>query len=358
MWDNFSSETYKNLPAVGEVHFFNPFSGKPVDSWGNNDTYAPPAGGPGYYRPASLISLWATAPFIHNNTLGEYTHDPSIQGRLKAFDDGIDKILWTAKREASPVRLPGDLRGKMALADGDRGFIFRTTEVSFLDIPAPFIKQLITGVAGPSLTSLLTTWLWYGLAVVALVLAIAGRARHAGFFFAVVGVLVAVLLRVSGVDSIYPALWLVPAVAAVAAVLLWLVPRKNRWIGRVVFLVLGGLAVLASMTANASVDGKMGPIEIGPIPKGTPVNLMMNLNPEASTGDLINAAFGVTRGILRIRKDSLGDGPAWQAFEEEAAVALMRVSKCPDFVLDRGHWFAEALPDEEKKELKAFLKTL
>ena len=80
IWDNFSSEDYKNLPAVGEVHFFNPFSGKPVDEWGNNDTYAPPGGGPGYYRPASLISLWATAPYLHNNALGEYTHDPSIEG--------------------------------------------------------------------------------------------------------------------------------------------------------------------------------------------------------------------------------------------------------------------------------------
>src|SRR5215469_3295991 len=35
MWANFSSETYKSLPAVGEVRFFNPFSGKPVDEWGN-----------------------------------------------------------------------------------------------------------------------------------------------------------------------------------------------------------------------------------------------------------------------------------------------------------------------------------
>ena len=39
IWDNFSSEDYKNLPAVGEVHFFNPFSGEPADAWGNNDTY-------------------------------------------------------------------------------------------------------------------------------------------------------------------------------------------------------------------------------------------------------------------------------------------------------------------------------
>ena len=36
----------------------------------------------------------------------------------------------------------------------------------------------------------------------------------------------------------------------------------------------------------------------------------------------------------------------------------MRASKYPDFVLDRGHWFAETLTDEQKKDLKAFLKTL
>jgi hypothetical protein len=36
----------------------------------------------------------------------------------------------------------------------------------------------------------------------------------------------------------------------------------------------------------------------------------------------------------------------------------MRISKCPDFVLDRGHWFGEALSDRDKTDLKAFLKTL
>jgi len=36
----------------------------------------------------------------------------------------------------------------------------------------------------------------------------------------------------------------------------------------------------------------------------------------------------------------------------------LKVSKCPDFVLDRGHWFAEGLSDEQKQQLKEFLKTL
>jgi hypothetical protein len=116
--------------------------------------------------------------------------------------------------------------------------------------------------------------------------------------------------------------------------------------------------VFASSQANSFIDGKLRNLKIGPVPTGTPVNLIMNINPEASTGDLLQAVFGMTRGFLRIRKNSLPDGEAWEAFKEEAADALMRVSKCPDFVLDRGHWFAEDLTDEQKKQLKSFLKTL
>src|SRR5262249_35931742 len=364
MWDNFSSETYKSLPAVGEVRFFNPVSGKPVDEGGNNDSYAPPGGGPGYYRPASLISLWATAPFLHNNALGVYTHDPSIDGRLHAFDDAIDKMLWKQKRETSAFRLPGDLRGTMALADGDRGFIYRTSQASWIDFPARFIRPLLDGLLGSFWTNFLTTYLWVGLVLAALVLAVVVKPRHAGFVFVMVAVLGAVLLRVSRIDTIYPVLWVVPALAAAVAAFFWLgdamwISRRGMLvISRSTFVVLAVLAGVVGIKATAFVNGESGPLEIGPVPAGTPVNLIMNLNPEASMVDLLEAGFGMTRGFLRITKDSLPDGLAWQAFKEEAAAPLMRVSKCPDFVLDRGHWFAEHLTDEQKKQLKAFLKTL
>jgi hypothetical protein len=47
-----------------------------------------------------------------------------------------------------------------------------------------------------------------------------------------------------------------------------------------------------------------------------------------------------------------------KVFEQKAGPALMAASKCPDFVLDRGHYFGEALTDQEKTDLIAFLKTL
>jgi hypothetical protein len=52
----------------------------------------------GYYRTPSLINVWATAPFFENNMLGAYTGDPSVKGRLTAFNDAAEKLLWPEKR--------------------------------------------------------------------------------------------------------------------------------------------------------------------------------------------------------------------------------------------------------------------
>ena len=57
IWDNFSSQSYKELPSVGTVTVHDPFTGEPRN-------FNLPADGRGYTRPASLISLWSTAPFL------------------------------------------------------------------------------------------------------------------------------------------------------------------------------------------------------------------------------------------------------------------------------------------------------
>ncbi|HEX7273971.1 MAG TPA: hypothetical protein VF420_17635 [Casimicrobiaceae bacterium] len=380
VWDNFSSDAYKNLPAVGKVHFYNPYSGQPVDEWGNNDVYEPPAGGPGYYRPASLVSIWATAPFLHNNALGRYTGDPSVGGRLEAFDDAIDKLLSKAKRVPSAKDRPGDLRhAHPALAGHDPGFIYRTTTASWIDFPATFIRPLLVGVMGESLTSWLTRYIWYVLAGIAILFAFFGRQQHAGFTLVIIAVATGVVLRVLGIDTIYPSLWWLPAVAVAVALLLWLGPQA-RGVAPVFFALLGTGFLLVSFVATSWVDGKRGGISLGPIPQGTPVNLLMSFNPQAPKRDLLDAVSGLTRGLLRVRKDYPllaarvsadalkqhvdGDdsqhynASALGAFEREAGLPLLKVSKCPDFVLDRGHWFAEGLSDEQKQQLKAFLKTL
>ena len=46
-------------------------------------------------------------------------------------------------------------------------------------------------------------------------------------------------------------------------------------------------------------------------------------------------------------------------FQEEVAPLLLRASKCPDFVIDRGHdyVFIREFTDQEKRELIALIKT-
>lgn len=91
IYDEFSSATYKNQPSGGKTELYNPF---------DPETPIPfefPQG-QGYYKPFPLYGAWAFAPFLHNNSLGEYTGDPSVEGRMKAFDDAVEKLLWPEKR--------------------------------------------------------------------------------------------------------------------------------------------------------------------------------------------------------------------------------------------------------------------
>lgn len=93
IWEQFSSETYKAQPSVGDLKdLYNPQDPqKPI-------AFTMPGGGAGYYRTASLTSIWATAPYLHNNSVGTFVKDPSVGGRMTAFMDGIQKMLWPERR--------------------------------------------------------------------------------------------------------------------------------------------------------------------------------------------------------------------------------------------------------------------
>ena len=68
--------------------------------------FTPPGGGRGYYRTPSLVSMWATAPYLHNNALGTYvtqadgTPNVSVAGRMKALNDAVEKLLWPENARA------------------------------------------------------------------------------------------------------------------------------------------------------------------------------------------------------------------------------------------------------------------
>ena len=136
IWDNFSSQSYKTLPSVGTITVHDPFTGKP---W----QYKMPAGGRGYTRPPSLISLWSTAPFLLNNSVGEnaFEQDPSVDARMRVFQASIEQMLWPEKRKHDPVlgdRTPGDPIYQ----------IDRTTERSYISMPGGLCARVAASAVG------------------------------------------------------------------------------------------------------------------------------------------------------------------------------------------------------------------
>jgi hypothetical protein len=262
IWDNFSSRTYKDLPSVGTITVNDPLTGA-------QGSYVMPGGGRGFTRPASLISLWSTAPFLLNNTVGRltpkaandlYNPAPSVDARMDTFQDSIDKMLWPEKRDKDP-ELGGNIPGP-SLIDRTIG-----QEPSYLKVADGYLPDALSGLVG-------------------------------------VG---------------------------------------HRWFPKIF---------------------KEGGISIGPIPVGTPVGLLANLDMEKVRSD--PAALKL---LVQIKSD-LDALPAHASNDEAKKVLrnlvpqLMKYSKCPDFVVNRGHYFGTnllpgepGLTDDEKHALIEFLKT-
>ncbi len=254
IWDNFSSASYKSLPSVGSIQVHHPISGEPYE-------YEMPAGGRGYTRPASLISLWSTAPYLLNNTVGTFHWSGSVADRMQSFDDGIAKMLWPEKREGN---------GMFMTRSGKElpGVIDRTPQMTYLNVATGFLP-----------------------------------------------------------DALQP-----------------LVGFGSRWL--------------------PWLFGDEG-IEIGPIPEGTPINLIANIDLDHPLKVL--PVLKKVKQALKALPEKPTNEQASEAFES-VVEPLLSVNKCRDFVVNRGHYFGtEYLPaaegepglsDADKLALIEFLKTL
>jgi hypothetical protein len=257
IWDNFSSQTYKDLPSVGTITVYHPITGKPI-------AYKMPAGGRGYTRPASLISLWSTAPFLLNNSVGKFNPSPAVDARMKSFQDSIEQMLWPEKREKDVV-----FRDKIP------GVIDRTIATSYLRIPAGYVPGYLHPLLGLG-------------------------------------------------SRLFPSLF-----------------------------------------------GEGG-VQIGPIPKGTPVDLLGNLNLLPDSNDpierlkhdteVLDLLLKAQHDLLHLPKGATDDD-ARKVFAN-LADPLFELSKCPDYVVNRGHYFGTdyfkqepGLSDYDKRALIEFLKT-
>ncbi len=267
IWDNFSSETYKDLPSVGKVTVQDPFTGA---RW----QYTMPGGGRGFTRVPSLVSVWSSAPFLLNNRLGPFSDDVSVDGRMKVFNEAIEQLLWPEKREREK---------------GFDGVIARTTERSYVKIPARSIPVQLQNLV---------------------------RALPAAPF------------------------------------------RK--------------------------LFDQDGDFVLGPIPKGFPINLAANYQPLADVGfdKWVSHEVNFTQliGKFLLNWPSLdlnADDTQMLGWAARLRGPLLQLLKCPDFVVNRGHYFGTAefsktgglsrderafgaeppLSDADKRALIEFIKT-
>jgi hypothetical protein len=331
MWEDFTSDTYKQLKPIGKISIFNPFkpdNGKEVF----NDSFDAPGGGRGYYRPASLVSLWATAPYLHNNTVGVFNGNPSVQGRVEAFEDGIRKLLVTARKdqndnrswdklvaEAARKRYLGysdeklgwkapDLNGAdPARLARDHGLIWRTTEETSITIPGSQLGELAHRLTGIPL----------------------------------------------GILDQIP--WVVPAVIAAIgfAILFWF--GKARILRVLGYLFLAG-AVLITGWFTVALNGDLN---IGSIPAGTPVDLLANLDPQKMDRVVpaIKLAIWTNKELKRLNPNNPEDQKKSKELQDKLGQAFLDASKSPDLVMDRGHYTAAALTPDEQQELIDLLRT-
>ena len=97
-----------------------------------------------------------------------------------------------------------------------------------------------------------------------------------------------------------------------------------------------------------------GYLKIGPVPKGMPINLLANLEPDF--GDLVALKMKLGKALLAIHAKNLPPEAA-RAELIKAVPQLLAANKCPDFIEDKGHYFGTDLPDEDKRALIEYMKT-
>jgi len=100
----------------------------------------------------------------------------------------------------------------------------------------------------------------------------------------------------------------------------------------------------------------------GPIPKGTPVNLLANTNLELGglhkAEELASLLIESVKVMKDIKREGLtGDAATQRWLASDVVKKLYALNSCPDFIEDKGHYFGTDLPDADKRALIHYLKT-
>jgi hypothetical protein len=231
-WGQMSSQTYKDQRKPIELIQDQDADGKPIPLYnpltGKHDLKF--QGNRSFYRTPTLVSIWATAPYLHNNSVGIYTGDPSIAGRMEAYQDGMTKLLCPEKRlGVKSIKV--------------------TTEDSTLPDVFPILKKLLPEFADlPDLE-----------------------------------------------------------------------------------------------------------VDLLRVPRGTPINLLMNLHPKDVKAVLQAYVDGVLQGQPRTKFGEMRK-KNHVAGQQKMMEKLLEVNVCPDFIEDRGHTYGRELGDEDKRALIEYMR--
>lgn len=309
IWDNFSSSTYKNLPSVGEFTVNFPYLNKKESeaqiALKSEKIKEVPDGGRGYLRPASLISVWATAPFLQNNTVGLFDPRGTVEGRMKSYTDSIDKLLNPEKRALN--KRVGEIEVYYRTSFGDvlPGLVDVTTTDSYLKIPRGYLPPVLYNMIKGAQKLYSSK----------------NKKANAELFVKI--------------DSLYNERQALQSTA------------------KAVQHGLSGDKSVKRQSASAenyiqNDDDDM--LELGPIPAGVPVNLISNIDLMAPTYKLVPALNNVILAILHIKnnREKLTGYAARDYFMQKASESLLSVSQCKDFVVNRGHYFGTKYSPENK----------
>ncbi len=117
-----------------------------------------PAGGRGYTRPPSLISVWSTAPFLLNNSDGHFESSPSVDARMRSFNDSIHQMLWPETRAKDSDQSQSLPAGTYLLSSPGPNLIDRTNQRSYLRIATGYLPGLLGKI--PKTERKLLPWLF------------------------------------------------------------------------------------------------------------------------------------------------------------------------------------------------------
>jgi len=335
IWDDFSSSSYKSLPNIRQVQVHVPnetgeaFEGRYVSL---------PGGGRGYIRPPSLISIWSTAPFFNNNTLGPFRYEGTVKARMDSFYTSMDWLLNPEKRGKSHWDGKGEkivsyaINGKEA-----KGIVDVFEGKTFINIPKAYFPPFLYNLIPKSFKQ--------------------ESLKGTEFLNSYRGVASIKRERRKKEKSV------------ISQFLSWtggiFKSKANRKISSEENSYSEGSY---GSTYEDSADYLNNPdqlgerLVIGPLPKGIPVNLIANMNLEASKIDLLAAVTSLVKAIGASKKIN-DEKESAKVFMEIAGEALLKVSKCGDFIVNKGHYFGtkyikngKGLSKKEQEALIEFIK--